>query len=242
MYSSKRVWGWTLVLCLIAAIGLLLAQPLAVVGAPPFQGPVTPRPTVGLPQPTVATTPVVRQIAVTLIVDKTEAYPGDLLSYKAQVSNVSGQKATNVWLTCDLADQVVIEAFSTDKGVIHQYGQRLSVEMGDFQTGFESYFVKIKARIPNDLLPGTELVSHANLTSDQAGGSESTAITVYKAETAVSGAKAEPTPAPAQEKEESSALPVTGRGSIIASVVIGFMVLIVAVMLWENKERIRILE
>ena len=240
MYRSKHILGLMLVLFLILAAGVWVSRPLAVVGAPPVQGQVTPRPTVGPLLPTPETTPVIRKVDVALIVDKIEAYPGDLLVYEAQVSNVTGQKATRIWLTCDLPEGVAIEEFTTTKGVIHQYGQRLSVEMGDLHAAFESYFVKIKARIREDIAPGTELIHHANLTSDQAGGGELDVITAYDTEvkTLVLGEGVEPTPEPVKEDQESEALPVTGNSSVPLWVVLGFTVLIAGVALWGNRGRI----
>lgn len=240
MRGFKYVWGLTFLL--LAAAGMLAIGPTEVQGAPPFQATVTPRPTVGLPPPTsAAETPVVRKVDVVLIVDKAEARPGEMLEYQAQVVNVTGQVATNVWLTCDLPEGVEIQEHSTSKGVIHPYGQRLSVEMGDFHAAFESYFVKIKARIRDDVAPGTELVHHANLTSDQAGGGERDARTqYYEVKTLVveEGAASAPTPTPASQKV--SALPVTGNGAVSIWVVIGFAILIVVVAVWENKEHIHL--
>ncbi|MBN1582394.1 MAG: hypothetical protein JXA89_16930 [Anaerolineae bacterium] len=247
MYRSKCIVGMMLGVFLIVAAGIWLSRPLAVVGAPPVQGQVTPRPTISLPGPTPVTTPVIRKVDVTLIVDKAEAYPGDLLVYEAQVANVTGQKATRIWLTCDLPEGVMIEDFSTTKGVIHQYGQRLSVELGDLHAAFESYFVKIKARIQDDVEPGTELIHHVNLTSDQAGGGERDAITAYDSEvkTLVLGEGVEPKPEtetePAEGKDESQALPVTGNRSVPPWAVLGFTVLIAGVALWGNRGRIHLI-
>jgi len=246
MCRSKHILGVMLGLFLIVAAGVWVSRPLAVVGAPLAQGTVTPRPTVGPLLPTPVRTPVIRKVDVTLIVDKAEAHPGDLLVYEAQVANVTGQKATRIWLTCDLPEGVLIEDYSTTKGVIHQYGQRLSVEMGDLHAAFESYFIKIKARIRDDVEPGTELIHHVNLTSDQAGGGEQDAITAYDSEvkTLVIGEGVEPKPEtdvePAEDNKESQALPVTGNRSVPVWAVLGFTVLIVGVALWGNRSRIHL--
>lgn len=241
MCRSRRILGVALVSFLIAAAGIWMSRPMIVVGAPLVEGTVTPRPTVGPPQPTPVKTPVIRKVDVTLIVDKAEAHPGELLVYQAQVANVTGQKATHIWLTCDLPEGVVIEDYTTTKGVIHQYGQRLSVEMGDLHAAFESYFVKITARIHDDVEPGTELIHHVNLTSDQAGGGERDAITAYDSEvkTLVIGEGVEPKVQtdvqPAEDEKESQTLPTTGNRSVRLWAVIGFTVLIFGVALWGNS-------
>ena len=224
MRIGRYTLQWLPFLFLIVAGGLLAIPPVVMANAPQQQGVVTPRPTVGLPTSTPEVTRVTRKVDLTLIVDKAQARPGDLLHYQAQVTNVTGQVATNIWLTCDLPNEVQIEEVSTTRGEIHEYGQRISVEMGHFQAAFESEFVEIAARVRDDVSSGTELIHHANLTSDQAGGGESNAPTLAEdqVKTMVIGEEPEPT----QESEGTATLPVTGRGRISLGVVLGFAALI----------------
>jgi uncharacterized repeat protein (TIGR01451 family) len=246
MRISRRLLQLAPIFFLIVANGLLFALPSVVASGPLPQGQVTPRPTVALPTATPEVTRVTRKVDLTLIVDKAEARPGDLLRYQAQVANVTGQVATNIWLTCDLPEGVAIEEVSTTKGEIHEYGQRISVEMGRFHAAFESEFVEIEARIRNDVTPGTELIHRANLTSDQAGGGERDAETVSGDEvemlaqdmvkTLVIGEKPEPT----GESEETTALPVTGNGTISLWAIVGFVALIVIVALVGSRGRIHL--
>ncbi len=238
MSNSKQALVWVTLVCFLVISGVWAASS-QVNAAPPLQITVTPRPTVDPlnPEPQEATVldTTVRKVDLALIVDKAQARPGDTLKYQLQVSNVAGQKATNVWLTCDLPEGVEITTYSTTRGIIHRYGQRLSFEMGMFEPSFESFFVEIEARIKSDVAVGARLIHHANLTSDQAGGGERDAATSYElqVETLVvgGGAKADEKPSP---------LPSTGRGGLSIWVVLGFTALIGAAALLEGRERIRL--
>lgn len=238
MSSSKRPLVWGILVCLLTIAGVWAASS-GVSASPPLQITVTPRPTVDPLIPTQSGTTTldttVRKIDLSLIVDKAQASPGDLLKYQLQVSNVAGQKATNVWLTCDLPDKVEITAYSTTRGTIHRYGQRLSFEMGMFEPSFESFFVEIEARIKDDVAAGTRLIHHANLTSDQAGGGERDAVTSYdlEVETLVLGGGV-------KVNEKPSPLPSTGRGGLSIWMVIGFTALIGAAALLESWGRVRL--
>lgn len=244
MRGSRRSLSLALFVGLAVIAGWLAIGPLMVVGAPPLQGVATPRPTIGPPTSTHVATPVVRKVGVALVVDKAKAHPGDSLRYQLQVTNITGQKATNVWLTCDLPEGITIDEYSTTKGAVHRYGQRLSVEMGEFQPSFESYYIEIKTHINDDIALGTELIHHANLTSDQAGGGERDASTISDAEakTLVTGEEAQPTAQaqPTKETQKAGTLPVTGSKGISVWIILGFLVIIVAAALIGNKERINL--
>ncbi|MBN1935527.1 MAG: DUF11 domain-containing protein [Anaerolineae bacterium] len=244
MSSSKRPLVWGLLVGLLVIAWAWAVIPLQVTGAPPSQIDVPTRPPVSTLTPTPipgtepgspsGVDPTKRKIDLALIVDKTQASPGDLLKYQLQVSNVAGQKATNIWLTCDLPDEVEIATYSTTRGTIHRYGQRLSVEMGMFEPSYESFWVEIEAQIKDEVAAGTRLIHHANLTSDQAGGGERDAVTSYElqVETLVIGGGI--------KKAETSPLPSTGHSALSAWVVLGFVALIAAAALLEGRERIRL--
>jgi uncharacterized repeat protein (TIGR01451 family) len=150
-------------------------------------------------------------------VDKKEANPGDSLRYQAQISNRAGKEATNVWVTCDLPEQVEVTEVSATLGEVHRYGQRISFELGRLQPSFDSQRIVIEADIRQDAQPGAELVHHANLTSDQAGGGERSVTTV------IVGAA----PTPGSRKSTAADLPTTG-GAGSWWLVAGFCMLIVA--------------
>jgi uncharacterized repeat protein (TIGR01451 family) len=227
-----RLWKHFLQLTpvlIVLLIGGLYLGPLAVVeGAPLLQLTITPRPTVPppgvTPQAAPSGKPIDSKITLSLVVDKTEAQPGDQLLYKAQVTNVAGEQATNVWLACELPAGVAVEETTTTLGQIHNYGQQISFELGKLAPSFHSQFVTIRARIGEDIEPGTELVHHANLTSDQAGGGEASVTTT------VLGDKA-------QARKSPLPLPVTGGGSISLWIGIGFLVVIGGVALYSVRER-----
>jgi uncharacterized repeat protein (TIGR01451 family) len=238
MRSWKR-WEmhWLPVLALIGV--LLVLPPLVVQGAPPAQGSATPTPTPLVPPRPIyepGTTPgsggsegaVSSRISLALAVDRAEAKPGDVLRYKAQIANAGGEVATNVWLTCDLPEQVEIQEISITQGQVHYYGRRVSVEVGKLSPGFTSQFVTILARIRDDVEPGTELVHHANLTSDQAGGGEA------EARTTIAGEEQEPTPVP----QEAAMLPVSGSGSLPLWLIAALGTSIIAVALLGRRGHI----
>jgi uncharacterized repeat protein (TIGR01451 family)/LPXTG-motif cell wall-anchored protein len=214
-------------------VGVAIATPsLAVQGSfdPQFQA--TPRPTL-VPTP-VPTQPankgsaIASQIDLALVVDKAEAEAGDQLQYQLQVDNVLGQEATNVWLTCDLPDQVSVESVSASRGETQRYGQRISFELGQLPASFDSEFFTIVVRVQDDVQPGTALVHRASLTSDQASGAERTVTTQ------VVGAA----PTVAVQSPVAS-LPTTGSSSIPWWLVVGFFALIVIVALLSTRGRIR---
>lgn len=231
------------VLALVWIVGLIAAPP-QVVSAPLVQSEVTPRPTVP-PTPTVGPAPTTgpgptgpetrrggasaSQIDLFLAVDKTEAHAGDPLRYQLQVANVEGREATNVWLTCDLPADIAVEEVKSSQGEIHNYGQRISVDLGRLPPSFESQSVSIVARILDSAQPGSELIHHANLTSDQAGGAE------RSVQTLVLGAA----PTAAAESAGAGMLPTTGSGSMPWWAVAGFCVLIVAAAVASMRKRIR---
>ncbi len=239
MKSSKQSFLWGLLGGLFLILVFGMAAPRQVIGAPPAQITVTPRPTVNpltpTPSPEIGGFDAVkRKIDLAMVVDKTQARPGDTLKYQVQVSNVAGQKATNVWLTCDLPDQLEITTYSTTRGLVHRYGQRLSIEMGLFEPSYESFWVEIEGRIKADVVPGTRLVHHASLTSDQAGGGESTVTTRYdtEVETVVLDGQT--------VAVEKTALPSTGHGRMPFWTVPLLAVMIVLVALLESRTRARL--
>ncbi len=262
MFAKKR---WIILALLVASMLVAyLINPPQAIGAPLRQNTVTPRPTSVLPTHTPGPTPtwttesptatpppltpeatlppsdlsVRRKIDLALVADKEQAHPGDSLVYKIQVANVAGELASNVWLTCDLPEGVEIEpqGISTTLGRIHQYGQRISIEMGQLQASFDSQFVQIKTRIRPDLLPGAVLIHRANLTSDQAGGGVRTSTTSAETQTII--VDAAPSSAnPQAGKAQVGPLPATGGSAWLLWVVIGFVVLIVVAAIWGSRER-----
>ena len=243
MRPLKRLLRWTPLLLLFLV--LLFASPTIAKGdvltqAAPTRAPITLTPVPTPPKEADTTGPLTSpssgdsRVDMALVVDKTEAHPGDLLHYHIQVANVAGKVATNVWVTCDLPEGVQVTEVSTTQGEIHDYGQRISIELGAFPAAFESQFVEIKARIQDSLAPGTELVHHANLTSDQAGGGERDVKTTYQVKTVVLDPGTEPTKA----GEKESALPVTGSSTISLWVIVGFGVLIAMAALYGDRGRI----
>lgn len=238
MHLSRRIVELSLVLILTLIGGLVLMQPTAVQGAPPYQPTPPPRPTVAPPQPPPSTStsplpsvPIHSEIALALAVDKHEAYPGEVLTYKAQVDNVAGQEATNVWLTCDLPHEVHVEEVTTTTGAIHRYGRRVSFELGRFGPGHESQYMSIATRILDDTAPGKELVHHANLTSDQAGGGERSVMTL------VLGEAPESPPEQVQDTIKESPLPTTGNRAIPLWLSLGFVAFIAIAALFSMRER-----
>jgi uncharacterized repeat protein (TIGR01451 family) len=229
MRLSSRFLAVLPVLVLMLISALIVAPPVLVTGAPPPQGTPPARPTVPVSgpgsSPLASGAPIDSAISLALVVDKAEALPGDTLAYKAQITNVAGQEATNVWLTCDLPDEVAVEDVSATLGEIHNYGQRISIALGRLQPAHESQYITIQARIRDDAAPGAELVHHANLTSDQAGGGEQSVITM------ILGEAPEPTKA-------ALPLPTTGSGRIPLWLAAGFVVLIVVIALFSMRERI----
>jgi uncharacterized repeat protein (TIGR01451 family) len=228
MSISKRLL-YVLPIVALMAISALIVSPLSVVeGAPPLQGTPPARPTVSLPgvsSSPLSGKPIDSKIALALAVDKDEAYPGDSLQYKAQIDNLAGQEATNVWLTCDLPEGLEVQETTTTIGSVHNYGQRIAFELGRMQPAYESQYMTILARIRDDVQPGTELIHHANLTSDQAGGGERSIKTVILGE--------EP-----EESTDTLPLPTTGNKGISLWLAAGFIVLIVVVAFLTMRERI----
>jgi uncharacterized repeat protein (TIGR01451 family) len=232
MRHRKRFLQLTPIL-LVLLIGGLTISPLTVVqGAPQPQLTAPPRPTAPPPGATPqATTPpspggpidIDSKITLSLIVDKAEAHPGDQLVYKAQIANVAGKEATNVWLSCQLSEGILVEETTTTLGEIHNYGQQISFELGRLPPSFDSQFVTIKARIREDVEPGTELVHHANLTSDQAGGGERSVSTLVLGD--------EP------PEWEGLPLPVTGGGTVSLWIGVAFLAIAGGVALYSVRER-----
>jgi len=229
MRLSKRFLQVLPVLALMLISGLIVAPPALVIGAPPLQGTPPARPTVPVPgtgsSPLASGAPIDSEISLALVVDKAEALPGDTLLYKAQIANLAGQVATNVWLTCDLPDEVEVQEVAATLGEIHNYGQRISIALGGLQASPESQYVTIEARIRDDAAPGAELVHHANLTSDQAGGGEREVMTT------ILGTAPE-------ETKAAIPLPTTGSGRIPLWLAAGFVALIVVIALFSMRERI----
>jgi len=210
------------------AASLFFTEPSVVEGAPLAQQTPPPRlPINATPTPGTATQPnVALESAITLamVVDKDLAHPGDMLQYRVQVTNAGGKEATNVWLTCDLPEEVAVQESSTTQGTVHPYGQRISFELGRFAPAHESQYVTIIARIRDEVEAGTELVGHANLTSDQAGGGEHSVITLVEGERPIT-------------IKEVLSLPTTGGGKIPFWMAIGFLAMIVIVGLYSARER-----
>jgi uncharacterized repeat protein (TIGR01451 family) len=211
---------------------LFFTDPSVVKGAPLAQGtppprqPINPTPTSSsaattTTQPNVA---LESEITLAMVVDKDMAQPGDTLHYRVQVTNVGGKEATNIWLTCDLPEEVEVQESSTTQGTVHAYGQRISFELGRFAPAHESQIVTIVARIREEVKAGTELVGHANLTSDQAGGGEHSVTTVIEGERPIT-------------IQEILSLPTTGGGTIPFWMALGFLVMIVVVGLYTARER-----
>jgi uncharacterized repeat protein (TIGR01451 family) len=200
-------------------------------GAPLAQRTPDPRPTIVAPgtgSSPLPATPVDSEIALAFTVDKAQAHPGKELVYKAQISNRAGQIATNVWLTCDLPNEVQVLEITSTRGETQNYGQRISFEIGELQPSFDSQYATIVARIDADAAPGTELIAYASLTSDQAGGGERTVSTTLLGQQAT----ASQTTAPA-----ASPLPITGGGSIPLGLALAFLVIIVVVAVLNLRER-----
>ena len=141
------------------------------------------------------------------------------------VLEVAGEEASNVWLSCELSEGVLVEETTTTLGEIHNYGQQISFELGRLPPSFDSQFVTVKARIREDAEPGTELAHHANLTSDQAGGGERSVTTL------ILGDKT-------QARKSPLPLPVTGGGSVSLWVGIAFLVIVGGVALYSVRERL----
>ena len=229
MRLSRRFLQVLPILVLMLVSGLIVAPPALVTGAPPTQATPPARPTIPVPgtgsSPLASGAPIDSEISLALVVDKAEALPGDTLQYKAQIANVAGQEATNVWLTCDLSDEVEVQEVATTLGEVHNYGQRISIALGRLQPAPESQYVTIQARIRDDAAPGAELVHHANLTSDQAGGGERSVMTIILGK------------AP-EDTKAALPLPTTGSGRIPLWLAAGFVVLIVVIALFSMRERI----
>ena len=219
------VWLWAVVA--VTLIGGAIALPMASTAAPPLQSTPTPRPTVGLPtfSSPVEGTPIAARIELGLAVNKEKVRPGDTLLYKAQVANVAGQTATNVWLTCDLPEGVDVQEVTATQGEVYRYGRRVSVELGKLQPAFDSQFVTIKVRVRSDVKPGSELIHHASLTSDQAGGGE------REVKTVVTSPEATPT------KVTASTLPTTGKGALPLWLIAVLGGVIVAAALFSVREK-----
>ncbi len=209
---------------------LFFTDPSVVEGAPlaqqtpPPRQPINPTPTsssVTTAQPNVA---LGSEITLAMIVNKDLAQPGDTLEYRVQVTNAGGKEATNVWLTCDLPEEVEVQESSTTQGTVHAYGQRISFELGRFAPAHESQMITIIARIRDEVEAGTELVGHANLTSDQAGGGEHSVTTLIEGERPIT-------------IQEILSLPTTGGGKIPFWMAIGFLIMIVIVGLYSARER-----
>ena len=156
--------------------------------------------------------------------DKKVANPGDELLYKAQIANVAGKEATNVWLTSDLPSGVEVQEVTTSMGTVHYHGQRISIELGRMPASYDSQYVSILVRVRDDVDPGTGLLHLASLTSDQSGGGEASVLTTVSGD--------EP-----RAKALGIPLPVTGGGSIPLWMAIGFVVLIVAVAVFSMRGR-----
>jgi len=209
---------------------LFFTDPSVVEGAPLAQGTPPPRqpinPTPSSPSETTTQPNVALESEITLamVVDKDLAQPGDTLQYRVQVTNAGGKEATNVWLTCDLPEEVEVQESSTTQGTVHAYGQRVSFELGRFSPAHESQMVTLNARIRDEVEAGTELVGHANLTSDQAGGGEQSVTTLVEGERPVT-------------IQEILSLPTTGGGTIPFWMALGFLIMILVVGLYTARER-----
>ena len=167
---------------------------------------------------------VVGELSLALTVDKKVANPGDDLLYKAQIANVAGKEATNVWLTSDLPSGVEVQEVTTSMGKVNYHGQRISIELGRMPASYDSQYVSILVRVRDDVDPGTGLLHLASLTSDQSGGGEASVLTTVSGD--------EP-----RAKALGIPLPVTGGGSIPLWMAIGFVVLIVAVAVFSMRGR-----
>ncbi len=111
------------------------------------------------------------------------------------------------------------------QGEVYRYGRRVSVELGKLQPAFDSQFVTIKVRVRSDVKPGSELIHHASLTSDQAGGGE------REVKTVVTSPEATPT------KVTASTLPTTGKGALPLWLIAVLGGVIVAAALFSVREK-----
>ena len=232
----KRFLKLTPILAIGLLIGALLLSPMTMAQGNP---PVPPRPTIPPPGVTLTPSPgggdrtnINSQLKLALIVDKSEALPGDQLSYKAQVSNAAGAEATNVWLTCDLPPGLEVQEATTTIGEVHNYGDRISFQVGKIAAGYDTHFMTVRARIVEDTAPGTVLVYHANLTSDQAGGGERSVTTL------ILGQAQETETTVKTTAREGVPLPVTGGNAFTFWVAIGFLVLLVGAAIFGMRERL----